>query len=187
MRVFVRARTDAATPSDSSVWFELATDDGNTTQANTAVAFTATDDWEWLDLGPLNLHYNLNAVGTAQTIAAGETLRIWASAKTGEDIDIDVVYYLPVPAGGYGRWRFPGMQALSYFLVDGATETVARYVEGKDIYTPYDGVWEFTPGHVAHRVIMGVANGSNKHVITDEIKVRGLAIFPQTTGLLGTI
>ncbi len=183
LRVFARARTSEK--ESAYINFELATQNETVTRANTYRTFTADDTWEWVDLGPLLLHYNDDGLRTAHNVSG--VLRIYVECDNGETVDIDKVEFLPTPDGGYGRWRFYEFGTFGQFLLDGVKEEMTYLTDGTDIPTPYSGVYKFLPGHIAHVVIAGTANGSNAHTIGDKLDFTSVAIYPQTTHLLGTI
>jgi hypothetical protein len=183
LRVFVRARTSEA--ASAYINFELLTQNETVTRANTYRSFTADDTWEWIDLGPLLLHYNDDGARTLHNISG--VFRIYVECDNTETVDIDKVEFLPTPDGGYGRWRFYEFGTFGQFLLDGVKEEMTYLVDGTDVPTPYSGVYKFLPGHISHVLIAGTANNSNVHAIGEKIDFTSVAIYPQTTHLLGTI
>lgn len=183
LRVFVRARTNHI--ASANINFELATQNETVTRANAYRQFTAADVWEWIDLGPLLLHYNDDGLRTLHNVSG--VLRIYVEADNTKTVDIDKVEFLPVPDGGYGRWRFYEFGTFGQYLLDGVNEQMTYLVDGTDIPTPYSGVYSFLPGHISHVVIVGTANSANVHTLGDKLDFTSVAIYPQTTHLLGTI
>lgn len=182
LRVFARARTEH---SSGEMYFELATQNATVTRANRRQSFTAVNTWEWIDLGPLHLYYTEDGVRTTHNVSA--VFRIYATANDTYHVDIDKVEFLPVPDGGYGRWRFYEFGTFGQYFLDGLNQEMTYVLDGTEIHTPYSGVYEFMPGHVAHMVIFGTAKATGEHSLTDIIDFTGVEIFPQTTHLLGTI
>lgn len=182
LRVFARARAEH---SSGEMYFELATQNATVTRANRRQSFTAVNTWEWIDLGPLHLYYTEDGVRTTHNVSA--VFRIYATANDTYHVDIDKVEFLPVPDGGYGRWRFYEFGTFGQYLLDGLNQEMTYVLDGTEIHTPYSGIYEFMPGHVAHMVIFGTAKATGEHSLTDIIDFTGVEIFPQTTHLLGTI
>jgi len=182
LRVFARARTEHV--ASGELYFELATQNATVTRANRRQGFTAADTWEWIDLGPLHLYYTDDGVRTTHNVSA--VLRVYATANDTYHVDIDKIEFLPVPDGGYGRWRFYEFGSFSSFLLDGLNQEMTYLLDGTEIHTPYSGVYEFMPGHVSHVLIMGDARNTGQHVLTDVMYLLA-EIYPQTTHLLGTI
>lgn len=183
LRVFARARTEDA--ASAQVYFTLATQNSTITRTNRVVTFTASNVWEWLDLGPLHLYYTDDGVRTTHNVSA--VLRIYAAAANTMHVDIDKVEFLPVPDGGYGVWRFYEFGTFGQYVLDGVKREMTYVLDGTEIVTPYSGVYEFMPGHVAHEVIFGTAKSTGEHTLGDIIDFSAIEIYPQTTHLLGTI
>lgn len=180
--VYVRARTSHKT--SAQLQFGLAQHGTAIVLRNEeVVTFSADNTWEWHDLGPINLNYS--DIADNYTAANGSVFRIYATVNTGQTIDLDVAYYLPVAPGHFARWAFPAFFDAQVVRIDGLRKLTVRANEGLAIPHVGSGVWELPAGPVSSVLYFGWAADDNEHVMADYATIRA-RITPRTRYLLGT-
>lgn len=186
----VKVRAKISTAAGATLQFKLSTNGGQTIQSWQAAEelFTANDTWEELDLGPVFFPYLHREAWDYFYAQLRLEIHVYIpdAGDLGVTLHIDYVRFPPATHGGYGLVYFPMFGNPDNWLSLPYDEMIIRPNEGSAAWLVGSGVWQIPPGNIASKLSFSLMDGNNKHTLTDFCALYA-AIWPQTTGLLGTV
>jgi len=186
-RVYLIAKTDAATPANVNAQMEVRLGGNITLISGDVVSFQSTNDWQIVDLGSLNFAKVLPASvpDTANPQNINLYINLDGAANT-ELYEVDCIW-LPFVDEGMSVNSDSNIITNTDFWLDGIQEAYIN--DGMSHRNTLGSIWQLEPGEICNRFMMQIYEISspdfNEHKLgtTSDVTIE---IQPRTRHLMGT-